>query len=69
MRKQVQEKTMKHKKYVSRQRKAIQKGMKIVRMAVAGTFMTLICIVFAVIGVLYSLADCAVRKLEKGGYL
>lgn len=50
-------------------KKVIQKGLKIVRLSVLCMFTFLFCIVFVVAGMVYSLADCAVRKLEKGGGL
>ena len=47
----------------------LQKGKKVVWFAVFCAFAILLCAVCAVIGMIYSLADFAVRKLGKGGYV
>ncbi len=60
---------MENKRDTGMLREMLQKGKKIVRFAVFCAFAVLLCAVFAVIGMIYSLADFAVRKLGKGGYV
>lgn len=56
---------MKNEKYVGMMKDVMQKGMKTVCLATFCIFAVLFCIMSAVIGMIYSAADYAVRKLEK----
>lgn len=47
----------------------VQRGKEIVTVVALCVFMALLCLLFIAIGIVWSLADCTVRKLEKGGCL
>lgn len=44
----------------------IRRGKEIVTVAVLCFFMALLCLLFIAVGIVWSLADCTIRKLEKG---
>ncbi len=56
---------MKNKKYTDMINDIMQKGMTAGWLAAFCIFAVLFCIVSAVIDMIYSAADCVVRKLEK----
>lgn len=47
----------------------IQRGKKIVTVVVLSVFLALLFLFFIIIGILWSLVDCVVRRLEKSGCL
>lgn len=47
----------------------IRRGKKIGMIAALCVFMVLLCFLFLGVGIVWELADCIVRKLEKDGCL
>lgn len=47
----------------------IRRGKEIVTVAVLCVFIALLCLLFIAVDIVWSLADCTIRKLEKGGCL
>lgn len=47
----------------------IQRVKEIAGTIILCAFIILLCILFAAIGIVWLLADCTIRKLEKGGCL
>lgn len=58
---------MKNKRYAGLPKKAVQKGRNFVRLTALCMFTVLFYIVFAVVDMIYSAADWAVRNWKKGG--
>lgn len=48
---------------------AIQRGKEIAGMVILCAFIILLCMLFAAVGIVWLLADCTIRELEKGGCL
>lgn len=47
----------------------IQRVKEIAGMVILCAFIILLCMLFVAIGIVWLLADCTIRKLEKGGCL
>ena len=48
---------------------AFQQGQEIIMIAVFCVFMVVLCMMFVAVGIVWTLADFVVRRLEKAGCL
>ncbi len=50
-------------------KEVLQRGMELAGLAAFCTFAVLVCILFALVGIVYSLANFTVKRLQKGRQL